>query len=795
LVVLTISGVSLHAQTSTSAGATLSGVVQDPLGARVAGAAVTLRGESGQAGETTSGADGVYAFRNVTPGRYQVVVRAPNFELLTSDAVFAGAGGQATVNVTLQIGPLHQHEVVTAASTPVPQSRTGAPITVIDGGTLEALNKHDLLESLRLVPGAQVLQVGARGGPTSLFVRGGNSNFNKVLVDGIPINDIGGGFDFAQLATSGVEQVEVLRQTNSVFYGSDALAGVVNITTRRGRTRVPGFEYSMDGGNLGTFATAASVGGAVRRFDYFATYSRFDTDNELPDNGYENRTFAGRFGVAAGGGTDISGSVRLIDTQYGSANAFTLFGRSDDSLVHKTQDYASLTARSQWRDRLQSTARFGWTNDRYASLNPNPTGTPFDPFGFGANYLGNTVTLTAPNGRSVTGRAILDYGGTYPTKFNSRTARQLVTGDVTYQATDQVSVSAGARYEREQGFSDPAGPPSASRHNGGVFVEGHGSFANRHYLSAGLGIEHNAVFETAAAPRVSLATYLRQPVAGSVGGTKLSLNAGSGIKAPSVFQGQNSVFALVEGTAAATGVEPIGPERSKSFDLGLEQEFAGNRARVRASYFYNTFEDLLEYLGPTLLVRLGVPAAAANATGFGAYLNAASYTAQGLELSTEAQAGAHVRLMASYTYLDAEVTEGLSASASTNPAFPGVSIGAFSPLVGERPFRRPANSGTMMVVYANGPTQLAFSGYFAGRRDDSTFLSDGFFGNSLLLPNQGLAAAYQKFDLSGSYQAHPRVKVYVSVENLFDQDYEAAFGYPALPLSARAGFRLTFGGD
>ena len=130
--------------------------------------------------------------------------------------------------------------------------------------------------------------------------------------------------------------------------------------------------------------------------------------------------------------------------------------------------------------------------------------------------------------------------------------------------------------------------------------------------------------------------------------------------------------------------------------------------------------------------------------------------------------------------------EAFSASAATNPAFPGVQIGAFSPLVGERPFRRPANSGTLFVSYANGPAAVALSAYFAGKRDDSTFLSDEFFGNSMLLPNQDLDPAYQKVDLSVSYRVHPQAKVYTSIENLFDKEYEAAFGFPSLPFAIRA---------
>jgi vitamin B12 transporter len=793
LLLLLFLGASTHIR--AQAQAVIVGAVVDPVGGRVAAATVTLTGEQGAAGEARTTPEGTYSFQNVAPGRYRVVVGAAGFETFTSEQVYVGAGERRVVDATLQLGALQQAVVVTAATDAVPQSQTGAPVTVIDEAILESLNKPDLLEALRLVPGSQIVQAGARGGNTSLFIRGGNSNFNKVLVDGIPTNDIGGGFDFAQVAVTGVERVEVLRQTNSVMYGSDALAGVVQVITRRGRTRIPELEYSLDGGNLGTISTGLSLGGAARRVDYFSAFSHFDTDNDVPNNGYRNDTFAGRVGIAVGGATDVSATLRSVDTEYESANAITLYGIPDDASQTKDQTYFSLAARSQWTDRWQSTVRFGWTDERQAFLNPAPSGTPFDPFGFGANYLGDEVTLTGANGFSVSGRGILDFGGgTFPSLFESRTRRRLVVGDTTIQVHRDVAISGGARVEHEQAFDDPETEATAMRTNGGGFVEARASLANRHYISAGVGYERNAVFDSAVTPRVSVATYLRRPTTTAVSDTKLTLNAGTGIKAPSVFQEQNSLLALVQGTPAADRASPVGPERSRSFDVGVEQGFWGGNARARVAYFHNTFDDLLEFLGVQQLTLAGVPPDVAAATQFGAYLNASSYRARGLEASGEVVTGPLVRVNASYTFLDAEVTEAFSASASFNDAFPGIPIGAFSPLVGERPFRRPAHSGTIMVMYTQGPAQVTVSGYFAGKRDDSTFISDAFFGNSMLLPNQDLAFGYEKIDLSAAYRVHRRLRGYISIENLLDEEYEPTFGFPALPLTARVGFRLSLGG-
>lgn len=780
-------------------GGALSGSVVDTLGARVPGAAVSLVPEQGPTREVTADGEGAYTFTGLAAGRYLVTATAPGFATFTSQPVFVGANASITVDATLEIGRLTGAVVVTASAASVRQSQTGAPVTVIDAETLQAQNKPDLLEALRLVPGTQVEQSGGRGGTTGMYIRGGGSSFAKVLIDGVSANDIGGAFDFAQLQTTGVDRIEVLRQSNSVVYGSDALTGVVSIETRRGRTRVPEATLSLDGGNLGTFRSGLSGGGAVGRFDYFSEYSYFSTDNKVPNNAYNNHSYAGRFGVALGGNTDLNGTIRSFNTELGSPNGILLYGVADDSSQAAKSMFAGVTAQSQWTDRLQSLIRVTSMGSTSEFLNPTPTGTPFDPFGFGTNYVGNTVTITGANGYSATGRAILDFDGVFPSLFRTRTTRRGVFGQTTYMIGRDVFVSGGGRFEREHGYDDPDGDPSATRNNGGAFVEARGSIGGRTYVSAGVGYERNAVFKSATTPRVSVATYLRQPSAGPLGDTKVTFNAGKAIKAPSVFQSQSSLFELVQGTPAEGTAEAIGPERSRSVDVGIEQGFAGGQARVRVSYFDNRFEDLIEFVNKSVLPQLGVPPDVAQATPFGANVNSSSYTARGVETSAEAlMLGSRLRLMASYTFTDAEVTESFAGGAlapAVNPAFPDIQIGAFSPLVGQRPFRRPTHAGTFLASYAEGPATVTLSMYMSGKRDGSTFLSDEFFGNSMLLPNKDLEAAYQKVDLAGSYRLHRSLRAYLSIENVLNRDYQSAFGFPALPLAARGGVTVSFGGQ
>ena len=97
----------------------------------------------------------------------------------------------------------------------------------------------------------------------------------------------------------------------------------------------------------------------------------------------------------------------------------------------------------------------------YHNVNPTPTGEPFDPFGFGPNYLGHVVTLPGANGYSVTGQAILDFSGDYPSTFDSSAKRQTVSGDLSRRVTSALELSGGGRFEHEDGFTLFSGYRSA----------------------------------------------------------------------------------------------------------------------------------------------------------------------------------------------------------------------------------------------------------------------------------------------------------------------------------------------
>ncbi|MCU1332021.1 MAG: putative TonB-dependent receptor, partial [Candidatus Angelobacter sp.] len=161
-------------------GNNIHGTVTDPLGAVVAGAQVQLLRQNKPVASTTTNSDGRYRFSPLPPGRYQVKTTAPSFASQQSDAIYVGSNSNAAVDLTLKVGSVSQQVVVSATGTRLPETQTGASISVVTSDQFQY--KPEVLEPLRQVPGVQVLENGQRGINESLFIRGGESKFNKVLI-------------------------------------------------------------------------------------------------------------------------------------------------------------------------------------------------------------------------------------------------------------------------------------------------------------------------------------------------------------------------------------------------------------------------------------------------------------------------------------------------------------------------------------------------------------------------------------------------------------------------------------
>lgn len=784
-VVAVLSLLSLGIPVGAQSQSILRGKVTDPLGQSIPKAKVLVLRDKKEVAHTSSNAEGAFQVTVPEGGRYDVRITAPGFATATLASLFVASGETTEVPpVSLSIGPMTQRIVVSATGSAIPETQVGASISVIDGEQIRTLDKLDVLEDLRLVPGAQIVQTGQRGGATSLYIRGGNSDFNKILVDGIPVNQIGGDFDFAQLSDTGVGNLEILRGSNSVLYGSDALSGVVNVTSERGETPEPELMYSVDGGNFGTLHQDVSVGGAFHNLDYFSEFSRFDTSGSLPNSYFHNATVNTNVGYQLNSTTTIRATFRHAATGLGSPNALDFFGIPDKAWQTNRNIYGGVTLRNQTTPKWHNLVQFAFAQFDQVYEDPEPTGELVD-----GNYLGNVVTIRGANGYTVTGQGILDYGGTYPMIYPDYEARRSIYVQSDYNFFGDWIGLVGFRYEHEDG-------EGFTRNNYSTLVEGHGSFAHRFFATFGGGFEHNSFFGFAATPRVSMAYYLRKPSnAGFLGETKLKFNFGQGIKEASTLEQASALITLLTPQQIAQfNVQPIGPERSRTFDFGLDQRL-GSRSILGVTFYYDNFYDLISFLGVGDLIAIGVPPEVANATpDGGAYVNATSQRTKGAEVEYKIDLGHGFSFHGDYTYTDGLVTKAFG-EPSYNPAFPNIPIGAFSPLQGARPFRIAPHSGSLALFFNRKRFNAALTGYLVGRRDDSTFLYDANFGNTLLLPNRNLAGAYQKFDLSGAYSLRPYLAVYTSIENLFSERYAATFGYPALPFAIRSGIRITIGGE
>jgi iron complex outermembrane receptor protein/vitamin B12 transporter len=780
------------------------GTITDPLGAVVAGADVELLHNQQAVASSKTDGQGNYTLESPTAGRYQIRTGAASFHTTVSEPVYISKSSEARVNVTLSPGTLAEEITVTATGTPTPEAQIGYSVTVLsDASYSHVLEAQD---PLRLVPGVQFTQSGQQGSTTSLFIRGGSSDASKVLIDGLPASFVGGFTEFGTLSTVGIEQMEVLRGPNSALYGSDALAGVVSMTTTRGTTPLPLLTYSADGGNFGTYHQQATVGGAIRQFDYFSAFSSLNTRNSEPDSGFHNETYAGNFGWIPQAGTDLRVTFRRIDASAEVPNALQLYGIPDDEGRKDYDTYIGATFQNQTTTRWHNLVRYGAVRLNEPFTDYAPTGIPADCFDVGATscYLGAPVTLHGANGYTVSGQAIFQYPGTYPAKSVQTANRDFVYAQSDYRFSRHLTGLFGFKYEDERGEVANTGYPIefAQRGNYSYSMELAGDVSGRLYYTIGSGIENNALFGVAATPRASLAYYLLRPQASRLlNGTKVRASFGKGIKEPWIYQQASSLFGLLSGLPngsqliAQYGIAPVGAQTSRSYDGGVDQQLFDGRGRISVTYFHNEFGNGVEYVPQQGLITLGVPTPVAEATQYGAYVNSLAYRAQGAEIETEYRLGKNLFLRGGYTYLDAVVQHSFS-SDNLYPVFNlGVQIGAYSPLVGARPFRQAPHSGYFAISYKQPRWFISASGTLVSRRNDSDFLSDQFGGNTMLLPNRNLDPSYQRIDLTGSYQLHRSVQMYTTIQNVLSQHYDEAFGFPALPLTFRSGIQVSLGGE
>jgi iron complex outermembrane receptor protein/vitamin B12 transporter len=807
--------------------ASIRGVVTDATGAKVTGASVILLSGGKAVGAAVSTADGSFQIITGVEGRFFLLVSANSFRQLETPSFYAGRLVSIERNIVLEPQWVRESIVVTATGTPTPQPQTSETTSVL--GPLDLMLRSDLVSALRLMPGTTSVQEGQLGAQTSLFIRGGDSDANKILLDGVSVGDLGGQFDFGPLSTTAVERAEVYRGPDSSLYGADAASGVVSLTTPRGTTSYPSVLLQAEAGNLSTSREELEVAGAHNKLDYLGAFSWLQTANNLPMDEYHLATSAANLGWQLSGNTQIRATVHYGVDATGVPNTWDFYHISDDRKEGDQNLYAGASLENQTTPDFHNRFQYGLTRKREQSQQWYPAGIcipagscggAFDTF-TGGNFYGLPVTIQGANGYSATGPALLNYsaanGSVYPSRLDLINNRDqfLYQGD--FRLTPHLILLAGFHYENERAAErEPVYSinEAKNRTNYDYIFGAHGDFKHRLFYTAGAAIEHYQLLGNGVSPHAGLSYYVLRPRKGIFSGTRLNASFSQGIREPKLTDEIGSLYDFLEQNGGQTTIQQMnishieGPT-TRTWEGGGEQAFWGQRILFRTTYFHNEFGRAIEGVGaglvPTLLPNLTtqqqqtLKATLQSENAYSLDLNSLAFRTQGVETTVESGVGKYIFFRGGYTYLDSVVQRSFSSDNAAllggyAPTFDGIPVGIYSPLKGARPFRRPPHSGFFTASYAAKNITGIFTSAFSSRSDDSTFLGyeDVNQMNSLVLPNRNLDWGFAKLDAGASFKLCSWLSVYGQAENLTSNRHIAPIGYPSLPFNFRAGLRIEW---
>ena len=515
--------------------------------------------------------------------------------------------------------------VVTATRSPQAISRAGSAISVITSEEIAKESPKNITDVLRRVPGLSVTESGGPGGTTSVRIRGAEARHTLVLIDGIRVNDPAAGageFDFANLEAVDIERIEVLRGPQSALYGSDAMGGVINIITRKGRS--PRASMSLEGGSYGTKAGRAAVSGSSGPVNYAFSATGFDTAGfsrygyrigrierqygwPLEADSAERLGATGRVGIALSPDAELEFGGY---TSYNGAQYDAAFGAAPDTPSRSQQrlfeGHTRLTVNAfdgiLRNSFLISGSR---TNRHYRDV--SYFGSPLVTSWSNSGYEGDRTSAEYQGDLKLGTFGLLTFGAKFERERFLTTARDVLPFATPWRETNDASRDTRSIY---------------ALHQISLFENLHLSFGAR--LDA---IEHEDSFGT-----------WRATAAYEVPNSSTTLRAsiGTGAKAPSLFQLYDPLY----------GTPGLEPERSIGADIGIDQRLLDDRLTLSATFFANRFRDLIDFSFS--------PGDCPPGNLYGCYLNVARARTSGIELSADAEiVPSLLRVKAVYTHTDA----------------------------------------------------------------------------------------------------------------------------------------------
>ncbi len=728
---------------ATASAATLTGRAVDPDGRPVPGVRIVVTTPVGAAADTTTDRDGLFSIDGLPAGRYDVLVVADGFAADPATVDLA-ADAARRIDFALRLSAVNESIVVSAAQVGVALSQAADRVTVVTAADLAAHQVETVADALRLVPGLSVTRSGGRGAITSIFPRGGESDFTLVLVDGMRVNSFGGGFDFGHLPVGDIERIEVLTSPQSALYGADAIGGVIQIVTRRGGA--PRLDAVVEGGSEATARTSVSAAGSSGPWTFGggAEYRRSDgftgiapASGETVSNDDDRATHAsGSLGWQRPGGADVLVSANIGQDERGSpgpygSNPIGAFA-GVDRVARGTNDTRQIGARilHPWSPRVRQRIEANYTDLASAfqsAYGPSSSGT----HRFEAR-LQEDVVVTGPLGASFGVQYMRERGAsTYVTDdagdaFGVRRGIVGAFGELRYDWRSRLAITGGVRLDRitrgavpGNALGYPPRPPFADETT------------------------------TSVNPKIAASYLLSAP--GAANTTRLHASAGTGIRPPDTFE------------IAFTDNPALRPEKSRSLELGVEQGL-GPVIAIGATAFLTRYDDLIVTVGRAL-------------SGASRYYsdNISNARSRGLELTARARVLPALTVDAAYTFLDTRILA-VDAVAAAPPPF----------AVGDPLIRRPRHAGHVDVTYARGRV-TAYAQILSRGTTLDVEPNYGTFGGLFDAPGYAVANA------GASVRVARGVELYGRVQNLADRQYEETLGYPALGRNLVGGVRIAAG--
>jgi vitamin B12 transporter len=488
--------------------------------------------------------------------------------------------------------------VVTATPVETPSEQLGASVSVVNGEDFQTYHYPTLDEALRNVPGVEIRRSGAYGKTSSVTIRGANANQVQVLVDGLRVKSPTlGQVDLSDISPDLIERIEVIRGAQSTLYGADAIGGVINIITRKGKGGPFQATIQQEVGNYDTLVSRATVSGAWKILNYALSASHFESNGQFQNDETNANALSARIGATLPWNSTLDFVFRYNKNDIGvpvkgvfpgPQPIVPIINRNARSQSETT--IFSLEGKSRPVEWWETRGRLARYENSAGFQDPADPGVDFD----------------------------------FPTFSQVNVERREAEWVNSFFIGKWSTSSVGLEHRREIGES--RNTFRAVSETQSVFFEQQLRFFDRLFLTGGFRVEDNSVFGTTTTERGSLAFLIKET------GTRLRGSAGTGFRAPTF----NDLF------FPGFGNPNLQPEDSLSYDFGVDQKLWNNRIRLGLTYFQNEFKNLIACCTPLPTAPFGGP------------FNVGRARSAGIEFTGEADLLPNLVASLNYTYTDSE---------------------------------------------------------------------------------------------------------------------------------------------